>query len=229
MSKHSRNRNRNRNHNPRPKCFWTPMRIGLIGSALVLVAAIASVFFRSSTEEINPAVSAVGKSAPAKPAAASPNAPNNSAATMALPASIMETSFPLLEGKQHRLTDYGGKVVVVDIWATWCGPCRREIPHLVALDKEFKGRGVEVIGLTTEDPAKDVEKVRQFVSEFKINYPIGWANGEFAMGLMKGRNSIPQTYVIGRDGQVRKYFLGFNAETSPPQLRAAVEEAVTAH
>jgi len=225
VSKHSRNRN----HNPQPKRFWTPMRIGLIGSALVLVAAIASVFFRSSTEEINPAVSAPGKSAPTKPVAASPNAPSNSAATMALPASVMETSFPLLEGKQHRLADYAGKVVVVDIWATWCGPCRREIPHLVALAKEFKGRSVEVLGLTTEDPAKDTEKVRQFVGEFKINYPIGWANGGFASGLMKGRNSIPQTYVIGRDGQVRKYFVGFNAETSPPQLRAAVEEAVTAH
>src|SRR5262249_43520355 len=115
-----------------------------------------------------------------------------------------------------------------DLWATWCGPCRREIPHLIALAKEFKGRGVEVIGLTREDPAKDAEKVRQFVGEFNINYPIGWANGEFASGLMKGRNSIPQTYVIGRDGHVRKYFVGFNAETSPPQLRAAVEEAVTA-
>ena len=221
--------NRSRNRKPQPKRFWTPMRIGLIGSALVLVAAIASVFFRSRTEEISPAVSAPGKWAPAKPTAASPNAPNNSAATMALPASVMETSFPLLEGKQHRLADYAGKVVVVDLWATWCGPCRREIPHLIALAKEFKGRGVEVIGLTTEDPAKDAEKVRQFVSEFKINYPIGWANGEFASGLMKGRNSIPQTYVIGRDGQVRNYFVGFNAETSPPQLRAAVEEAVTAN
>src|SRR5262249_19781776 len=149
MSKHSPNRK------PQPKRFWTPMRIGLIGSALVLVAAVASVFFRSRTEEISPAVSAPGKSAPVKPAVASPYAPNNSAATMALPASVMETSFPLLEGKQHRLADYAGKVVVVDLWATWCGPCRREIPHLVALDKEFKGRGVEVIGLTTEDPAKD--------------------------------------------------------------------------
>jgi thiol-disulfide isomerase/thioredoxin len=140
----------------------------------------------------------------------------------------METSFATLSGKPRRLADYVGKVVVVDVWATWCGPCRVEIPHLVELAKEFKGRGVEVIGLTTEDPAKDTEKVREFVGQFKINYPIGWANGEFASSLMSGRNSIPQTYVIGRDGRVRNHFVGFNAQVSPPQLRAAVEEAVAA-
>jgi thiol-disulfide isomerase/thioredoxin len=134
----------------------------------------------------------------------------------------------MLDGKERRLTNYAGKVVVVDLWATWCGPCRVEIPHLIALAKEFKGRGLEVIGLTTEDPTKDTDKVREFAQQFKIDYPIGWANGEFALGLMQRRNSIPQTYVIGRNGQVHKYFIGFNAQTSPPQLRAAVEEAVAA-
>lgn len=117
-------------------------------------------------------------------------------------------------------------MLLVDLWATWCGPCRREIPLLIELAKEFNGRGLEVIGLTTEDPIKDAEKVRQFVAEFKINYPIGWANEELAQGLMKGHNLIPQTYVIGRNGQVRKYFVGFNPQTSPSQLRAAVEEAI---
>ena len=213
-----------------PKSFWTPMHIGLIGSALVLVAAIASVFFRGATEAPEPTANTPNKTTPAPKASvvASASAPGNPAATVALPASIMETSFPMLDGKQRRLTNYAGKVVVVNLWATWCGPCRREIPHLIELGNEFKGRGLEIIGLTTENPQEDAGKVRDFIREFKLNYPVGWANGEFAQGLMQGRNTIPQAYVIGRDGQVRKHFVGFNPQTGPSQLRAAIEEAIAA-
>jgi len=207
--------------------FW--MRGGLIGAALILIAAIASVVYRSNTESPAPSANALASPTPsAIPATASSSAPNNQAAPLMVPAKVLETSFPTLNGKQRRLADYAGKVIVVNVWATWCGPCRVEIPHLVELAREFKGRGVEVIGLTTEEPAKDADKVREFVKEFKINYPIGFANGEFALRLMQGRDVIPQAYVIGRGGRVHKHIIGFNARTSPPQLRAAVEEAVAA-
>lgn len=219
--------NKSREHISQPKSFFTPMSIGVVGSALVLVAAIASVFFSGNTEDVKPAATPPGSPAPAATiVAATTTTSSDPSAPAPLSTSIMETSFPTLDGKSRRLADYSGKVVVVDIWATWCGPCRVEIPHLVELAKEFKGRGLEVIGLTTEDPAKDIEKVRAFARQFKINYPIAWANGEFAIGLMKGSSAIPQTYVIGRDGRVHKYFVGFNPQTSPSQLRAAVEEAV---
>lgn len=138
----------------------------------------------------------------------------------------MDTAFPLLEGKNLRIKDYAGKIVILDVWATWCGPCRVEIPHLIDLANEFRSQGVEVIGLTTEDPDSDREKVEAFVREFKIGYPIGFARGEFARFLLQGQDIIPQTYVIGRDGYLVRRFIGFNAQTSPPQLRAAVEEAV---
>jgi thiol-disulfide isomerase/thioredoxin len=205
------------------------VRIGLIGAALILVAAIASVVYRSNTGAPAPAANAPGSPTPtAIPATTAPAAPDNAAASLMVPAKVLETSFPTLDGQQRRLADYAGKVIVVNVWATWCGPCRVEIPHLVALAREFKGRGVEVIGLTTEDPARDAEKVREFIKEFKIDYPVGFANGEFALHLMQGRDVIPQAYVIGRGGRVHKHFIGFNAQTSPPQLRAAVEEAVAA-
>ena len=219
---------KSRNTKPQPKGSETGVRILLISSALVLAAAIASVFFRESAQTPTPATIAQSTPIPnATPVAAAFSAPGNPAAPPTLSSALVERTFPTLDGKSQRLSDYAGKVVVVDVWATWCGPCRAEIPHLIELAKEFKGQGVEVIGLTTENPATDTEAVREFARQFKINYPIGWANGEFASGLMNGRGTIPQTYVIGRDGKVRKHLVGFNAQTSPTQLRAAIEEAAT--
>jgi thiol-disulfide isomerase/thioredoxin len=216
------------NHASLPKRFLTPVRIGLIGSALVLIVAIVAVFYHGNTGALNQAANSQSiSSSSATPSAAASNVPNNATALM-VPARVLEPSFPTLDSKPRRLADYAGKVLVVDIWATWCGPCRVEIPHLIELTKEYKARGVEVIGLTTEDPAKDTEKVRDFVKEFNINYPIGFANGEFALHLMQGRDVVPQTYVIGRNGRLHKHFVGFNAQTSPPQLRAAVAKAIAA-
>jgi len=216
------------NHASLPKRFLTPVRIVVIGSALVLVAAIVVAFFHGNTGALNQAANSQSVTSPsATPSAVASNTPTNATALM-VPARVLEPSFPTLDGNSRRLADYAGKVLVVDIWATWCGPCRVEIPHLIELTNEFKARGVEVIGLTTEDPAKDTEKVRNFVKEFKVNYPVGFANGEFALHLMQGRDVVPQTYVIGRNGRLHKHFIGFNAQTSPPQLRAAVAEAVAA-
>jgi thiol-disulfide isomerase/thioredoxin len=145
-------------------------------------------------------------------------------APAALPAAQM--SFKLLDGQSLKLADYSGKVVVVDLWATWCGPCRQEIPHLIEMANEYKSRGVEVVGLTTEDPAAQEQVVKDFTQQFKINYPIGWADPDLAEVLMNGRNGIPQTIIIGKDGKVKKHFVGFHPLASPRQMKAAVDEAI---
>jgi thiol-disulfide isomerase/thioredoxin len=143
-----------------------------------------------------------------------------------LAANILNTEVKLLDGKTLRLADYKGKVVVLDMWATWCGPCRVEIPHLIELGREYGPQGVEVIGLTTEDPESDEQKVRDFVRQFKIDYKVGWIEGEMAMALANGRNSIPQTFIITRDGRLLKQFVGFNPTSSPPMIREAIETAI---
>jgi thiol-disulfide isomerase/thioredoxin len=185
------------------KSSWTSTRIGLIGAAIILVAAIAYTLYQGNG-----------------PKRATSN-------TAGLPENVMQASINLLDGQKTKLADYSGKVLVVDLWATWCGPCKQEIPHLIEIAKEYKGRGVEVIGLTNEDPEADAEWVKKFSEAFNINYPIGWADEEMQIGLMRGRNGIPQTFIIGRDGKIVKHFVGFSPRLIP-QMKAAIEAAASA-
>jgi thiol-disulfide isomerase/thioredoxin len=209
------------NNQTTQKSFWTPMTIGLIGSAVLLIAAIGSVMLKNKGSEAPKA--AISQSQQAQPQTAQPAPP-----PAEMSPAVLQTSFKTLDGQTKKLADYSGKVVVVDLWATWCGPCRQEIPHLIEMAKTYKSKGVEVVGLTNENPVMDEQKVKDFSKEFKINYPIGWADTQMQIGLMNGRNGIPQTIIIGRDGKVKKHFVGFSPIVSPPQMKAALEEAIAA-
>jgi thiol-disulfide isomerase/thioredoxin len=140
----------------------------------------------------------------------------------------MNAEVKLLDGSSFKLADYRGKVTLVNLWATWCGPCRSEIPDLIKVSQEFKAQGLEVIGLTTESEDIDLQKVKDFVGEFRIPYKIGWSNETVAYGLMQGqiKNNIPQSFIISRDGRVLKRFVGYSPVETPPKLRKALEEAV---
>ncbi len=203
--------------------FWTLTRIGLIGAAILLIAAIASALYHKEesasvvTTEPAPASNpGAGRPIPAAPAPA------------ALASTVMDAKISLLDGKSKKLSDYSGKVLIVDLWATWCGPCRQEIPHLVEIARTYKSKGVEVIGLTNENPMTDAEAVKEFSKAFKINYPVGWATPEVQIGIMRGRNGIPQTLIIGRDGKVVNHFVGFSPAISVPQMKAALDQAIAA-
>jgi thiol-disulfide isomerase/thioredoxin len=193
------------------KPFWTASRIVLSSVALVVVAMVASTFFSRGTENVSPAPSA----RPA-PAAAGP---------VELPGGIADASFQMLDGSKASLNDYKGKVLVLDLWATWCGPCRVEIPHLIQIGKEFKDRGVEVVGLTVEDPENTIQIVRSFATAFNIDYPIGFAPQELQSALLR-QPTIPQTLIIGKDGKLYKHFIGFSERSVPPAMRAAIELAL---
>jgi thiol-disulfide isomerase/thioredoxin len=130
-----------------------------------------------------------------------------------------------VNGESIKLSNYSGKVLLVNMWATWCGPCRNEIPELVRLHKEYQSRGVEVVGLTNEDPVRSAQKVQDFVRDFRIDYQVGWAPPEVEAALMQGR-SIPQSLIVTRDGRIRKRFIGFHPRETPPLLKKALEEAL---
>src|SRR5215218_9995417 len=83
-----------------------------------------------------------------------------------------------LSGRAFRLKDFRGRVHVVNLWATWCGPCRMEIPGLNKVYEDYRARGVELVGLTAEDPEENSEKVREFVSDLEMSYRVGWIDKE---------------------------------------------------
>jgi peroxiredoxin len=143
-----------------------------------------------------------------------------------LPPAVSVTPLKDVNGSPFKLADFFGKVAVVNFWATWCGPCRREIPELVKLHKEFHSRGVEIVGLSTENPEASAEKVRKFIQDFQIDYRIGWAPVEVAAPLMQGHDAIPQIFVISRDGRILKHFRGFSPANTPAELKQALEDAL---
>lgn len=151
-------------------------------------------------------------------------APQQQAASDTLSEQLMSTEIESLDGGTFKLADFKDKVVVLDLWATWCGPCRLEVPHLVELSKDYGPKGVEVLGLTLENPATDEPKVRAFADEFKINYKLGWARADFARELMRGNGSIPQTFVIAPGGRVVAHYRGFS-NSLPEKIRAAIDKA----
>ncbi len=143
-----------------------------------------------------------------------------------LPESILTRQIKALDNGSFSLADFGGKIVVVNLWASWCGPCRREVPEYEKVRKEFAGRGVEFVGLTTEDPRKSSDRVKQFARDFKFGFRLGWADRETAVALMNGRNAIPQTLVIAPDGRVISHWRGYSPRQGGSQLRATLERAL---
>ena len=143
-----------------------------------------------------------------------------------LPSNVLQAELRSANGNPIKLSDYAGKVLIVNLWATWCGPCRTEIPELVKLRQEFQAQGLEIVGLSTENPDASAEQVREFVKAFKMDYPVGWATQDVASTLMRGNGSIPQSFIVARDGRIVKRFIGFSQQTTPPQLRKAIEDAL---
>jgi peroxiredoxin len=115
-----------------------------------------------------------------------------------------------LQGNVVRLSDFSGNVIILDFWATWCPPCKAEIPGFIKLYDEYKDQGLEIIGIAADQGGQSV--VQQFANEYGINYPI-------LMYTMKvvsdygGIRGIPTTFIINKDGQVVNKFVGYRDES----------------
>ena len=209
--------------------FWTPLRSVLTLTALVLLASFGVSSCgkpADATDNTNTpkATVTVNASNPGAGANAPKTAPASTGPT-ALTDSVLNADLKTMEGKAFKLADLKGKVLVIDLWATWCGPCRSSTPELVSLQKEYGPRGFEVIGLDIDPDSDTVEDVQAFAKQFNINYKLAFADREMAISLMRGGN-IPQSMVVGRDGRIVDHLVGFHPVRTPEKLRAAIEQAL---
>jgi peroxiredoxin len=108
-----------------------------------------------------------------------------------------------IKGKNVKLSSFKGKVIILDFWATWCPPCRAEIPSFVELQKQYQKKGLSIIGVALDDN----EKVKKFARDYSINYTlvIGSEKVQIQYG---GVTAIPTTFVIGKDFRIKKQYVG---------------------
>jgi len=120
---------------------------------------------------------------------------------------LRSASFVDLAGRTRRLSEWQGRILLCNFWATWCAPCREEIPMLVAAHQKYGPKGVEIVGIAIDNASK----VREFVSTFAISYPILLAEGE-GLALMRqlgnGSGGLPYTVVVDRQGDIVHRKLG---------------------
>jgi peroxiredoxin len=111
-----------------------------------------------------------------------------------------------MHGAEVKLADYKGKVILLNYWATWCGPCKVEIPDLVALQEQYRDKGFVVLGVSQDD---EPETLRGFAGKWKMNYPV--LVGRDTPDLLDAQGALwglPTSYVIGRDGSICTRHLG---------------------
>jgi cytochrome c biogenesis protein CcmG/thiol:disulfide interchange protein DsbE len=123
-----------------------------------------------------------------------------------------------VDGKIVKLSDFKGKVVIIDFWATWCPPCRKGIPDLVDLKKEFGKKGLEVIGVSVDDQ-RTIEQVPSFVKDKNINYPVVYGDSKVSQNY-GGIESIPTSVIVDKAGNIVAQYTGLQPkETYVAQLK----------
>jgi len=190
--------------------MWSPGRIIATVVVAVLVATVGYMMLSS------------GRRVAAVPDVAIEGNPSVEAKN-----TLPDFTIPTIDGRTIKLSDYRGKVLVVDFWATWCPPCRDETPHLVRIARENGPRGVEVVGLHIDDKGKSSQdQIKEFAKTYRIPYTVGLASDDmFIAYLGREEDTIPQTLVFGRDGKLVAHFIGYSKSDSRA-LDDAVNRAI---
>jgi peroxiredoxin len=125
-------------------------------------------------------------------------------------------------GKSVKLSDYKGKVILLDFWATWCPPCRKEIPGFIELYNNYKSRGLVVIGVSMDD-ADDLADVKRYAAQIKMNYPVLLGAGrEDELKPAFGEIPLPTSFVIARNGRICARHDGLTAKEQVEREIAAL-------
>jgi thiol-disulfide isomerase/thioredoxin len=136
-----------------------------------------------------------------------------------------EVAVKTLDGKDVKLSEQKGNVVMMDFWATWCGPCKQSLPHVQELSKDADraAKGLKVWAVNSAEDAKTVEA---FVKKNNYTFTVPLAGEDLMKTYMV--TGIPATVIVGRDGKVAEVFVGFDPNESPAQLKAALDKALAA-
>lgn len=150
--------------------------------------------------------------------------PPEGAPTADAPARLMALALPDLEGKTQALSQWRGKVLVVNFWATWCPPCVEEMPDLQRVRDEYRARGVEIIGVGIDNAAK----IREFRDRLGITLPLlvaGVGGTELGRELGNQAGVLPYTVLVATDGKIVQRKIG---QVKPAELRAWLDAALSA-
>jgi len=109
-----------------------------------------------------------------------------------------------IDGKPFKLSDYAGKVIILDFWATWCPPCKAEIPFFIELKNQYGNKDLVILGAAMDDPSR----VKTFYKSHGMNYPVAITSQEMGMQY-GGIQGIPTTFVIDKEGYIREKFVGY--------------------
>ena len=196
--------------NPQPG-FWTAGRLIATGVVAVLIAGLGYTLLSPHPDER------------ADSRVVLPGTPISN------PASKVPADFDIrtFDGRTIKLSNYRGKVLVMDFWATWCPPCRLETPQLARLARANRDRGLEVIGMHIDDRGRSSsEDIRKFIDNYGITYTVGLATDDmFTSYLGTEDDTIPQTLVFGRDGRLVKHLSGYS-QSHGKLLDEAVNQAL---
>jgi peroxiredoxin len=125
-------------------------------------------------------------------------------------------SLESLDGKATRLSDFRGKAVLLNFWATWCGPCKIEMPWFVDLQNQYGSQGLQIVGVAMDDASK--EDIAKFAKDMGVNYPV--LIGKEAVGdAYGGVPALPETFLIARDGKIMDKIIGLRG-------KAEIEDAI---
>ena len=169
----------------------------IFGIAFFLVAAV-SIFLFASPRAEDMRASGLGENKPAP-----------------------DFSLQDINGQTVKLSDYRGKTVVLNFWATWCGPCRKEIPDFIELQSEYASKGLQFIGVAIDDQGIGV--VKPYAEQAKMNYPVLIGNQD-VFTKFGGSNSIPVTLIIDKKGMIRYTYVGARPKASLAEMLLALRK-----
>lgn len=128
--------------------------------------------------------------------------------------------------KSKSLADYKGKVVLLNVWATWCGPCRTEMPSIEALHKALGPQGLHVVAVSIDNAGKG-DDIRKFLAEYKLTFEVLHDSTQAIQGAYQ-TTGVPETFIIAADGTIRKKFIGesnWNSEPNRALIRQLLKDA----